>query len=190
LIIVSQAMPPSTSSSQNFLVISVSGPEHPRLVERVSRAVYECGCRLGDSHLTSIGGQVVFLLAAHGEWNNLARLETALKRVETKLGVSVTLRRVGESLPRDNLLPYLVEVVSLDHPGILNQLAAFFAEREIGMLEVATHSYQAAQTGSRMFSVSMTVGIPGDHSIAALRDEFFDRCDQLNVDAIMEPMKG
>jgi glycine cleavage system transcriptional repressor len=183
-------MPPTPSSSQNFLVISVTGPEHPRLVERVSRAVFDCGCRLGDSRLTSIGGQAAFLLAAHGEWSNLARLETALKRVEQKLQVSIALRRVGEPLERDNLLPYLVEVVALDHPGILNQLAAFFAEREIGMLEVATHTYKAAQTGSRMFSVSMTVGIPADISIASLRDEFFDRCDQLNLDAIMEPIKG
>ena len=184
-------MPPAPAApTQNFVVISVVGPEHPRLVERVSRAVFDCGCRLGDSRLTAIGGQAVFALAAHGEWNNLARLETALKRVEQKLGLQISLRRVGEAKERDNLLPYLVEVVSLDHPGILNQLAEFFAEREIGLLEVATHAYQAAHTGSRMFSVTMTVGIPADLSIASLRDEFFDRCDQLNLDAIMEPIKG
>jgi glycine cleavage system transcriptional repressor len=41
-----------------------------------------------------------------------------------------------------------------------------------------------------MFSVQITVNIPGNLQISALRDEFMDFCDHLNLDAIMEPVKG
>ena len=40
-----------------------------------------------------------------------------------------------------------------------------------------------------MFSLHMTVAVPGDHSIAALRGEFMDFCDALNLDAMLAPVK-
>jgi glycine cleavage system transcriptional repressor len=36
----------------------------------------------------------------------------------------------------------------------------------------------------------MTVGIPADIHIAGLREEFMDYCDDLNLDAVLEPLKG
>jgi glycine cleavage system transcriptional repressor len=41
-----------------------------------------------------------------------------------------------------------------------------------------------------MFSVHLTVDIPASLQIAMLRDEFMDFCDQLNLDAVIEPIKG
>jgi glycine cleavage system transcriptional repressor len=55
---------------------------------------------------------------------------------------------------------------------------------------MATASYAAAHTGAPMFSVHMSVGIPADLHIAALRDEFMDFCDSMNLDAVLEPIKG
>jgi glycine cleavage system transcriptional repressor len=54
---------------------------------------------------------------------------------------------------------------------------------------VSTRSYAATHTGAPMFSVQMAVNIPATVHISGLREEFMDFCDQLNVDAIMEPVK-
>ena len=35
----------------------------------------------------------------------------------------------------------------------------------------------------------MSINIPGSVHISGLREEFMEFCDQLNVDAIMEPVK-
>jgi glycine cleavage system transcriptional repressor len=40
-----------------------------------------------------------------------------------------------------------------------------------------------------MFSVQMSINIPANVHISGLREEFMEFCDQLNVDAIMEPVK-
>ena len=40
-----------------------------------------------------------------------------------------------------------------------------------------------------MFAVHIAVDIPADMQIAALREEFMDFCDQLNLDAVIEPIK-
>ena len=73
-------------------------------------------------------------------------------------------------------------------PG--STLASFFSARGINIEDMATASYAAAHTGAPMFSVHMSVGIPADLHIAALRDEFMDFCDSMNLDAVLEPIKG
>jgi glycine cleavage system transcriptional repressor len=40
-----------------------------------------------------------------------------------------------------------------------------------------------------MFSLHMTVGIPAELAIAAIRGEFMDFCDDLNLDAMLAPVK-
>jgi glycine cleavage system transcriptional repressor len=45
------------------------------------------------------------------------------------------------------------------------------------------------QTGADMFSAHVTIGVPASMHIAALRDDFLAFCDDLNLDAIMDPMK-
>ncbi|MES9861483.1 MAG: glycine cleavage system protein R, partial [Candidatus Thiodiazotropha sp. 4PDIVS1] len=56
--------------------------------------------------------------------------------------------------------------------------------------DMTTSSYSAAHTGTPMFSVHLSVGIPSESQIAVLREEFMDYCDALNLDAVIEPIKG
>ncbi len=81
-------------------------------------------------------------------------------------------------------------MVALDHPGIVHNLASFFSQRNINIQDLATACYCAAHTGTPMFSVHMTLDVPADTHIAGLREEFLDFCDRLNLDAVIEPVKG
>ncbi|MRU22595.1 transcriptional regulator, partial [Xylella fastidiosa subsp. multiplex] len=49
--------------------------------------------------------------------------------------------------------------------------------------------YRATQTGAEMFSAQITIGIPANMHIAALRDDFLEFFDHLNLDAILDPTK-
>jgi glycine cleavage system transcriptional repressor len=104
--------------------------------------------------------------------------------------MTIVAKRTSERKTERNLLPYAVEVVSIDHPGIVHNLASFFSSRRINIEELGTNSYAAAHTGTPMFSVHMVVEIPSDIHIASLRDEFMEFCDNLNLDAVIEPIKG
>ena len=55
---------------------------------------------------------------------------------------------------------------------------------------MVTRSYSAPHTGTPMFSVNLAIGIPASMHIAMLREEFLDFCDDLNLDAVLEPIKG
>lgn len=175
---------------KQLVVISAVGGDRSGVVHDLTRAVLDCGGNIVDSRMSALGSEFAMLLLVSGSWHTLARLESELKKVEEQAGLSVTMRRTEARQPRADMLPYAIDVVCLDQPGIVYNLASFFASREIDIAELSTRSYSAAHTGAPMFSVQMTVNIPGNLQISVLRDEFMDFCDHLNLDAIMEPVKG
>lgn len=173
-----------------YLVISALGEDHPGIVNQISKIVLEHGCNIEDSRMTVLGGEFAAMLLVEGKWNTLAKIENSLPELERQLGMTIISKRTGQRGGGANLLPYGVDVVAMDHPGIVNNLAGFFAERGINIEDMATNTYAAAHTGTPMFAVHMTVGIPADMHIAGLREEFMDYCDALNLDAVLEPLKG
>jgi glycine cleavage system transcriptional repressor len=175
---------------QNLLVISALGEDRPGIVNDLSKSIADSGCNIEDSRMTVLGGDFAIILLVSGKWNELAKLESCLPSVGRRLGLLLNTKRTEPPPRRGDMLPYAVEVVSIDHPGIVHQLANFFSSREINIRDMATASYAAAHTGTPMFSVQMTVDVPAGTHIAGLREEFMDFCDQLNLDAIMEPVKG
>ena len=138
----------------------------------------------------SLSSAFALLLQVTGNWNNIAKLEDQLPGLEQRLGLTVTAHCTRERTGGRDLLPYGVDVVAMDQPGIVHNLAKFFSERQINIQEMLTSSYAAAHSGTPMFSVHMTVEVPASIQIAGLREEFMDFCDQLNLDAVIEPIKA
>lgn len=181
----------ANSARQQYLVISALGEDRPGIVNDLSEQILQSGANILDSRMTRLGGEFAILMMVEGNWNAIAKLEHGLPSAQQTLGLTITTRRTrGETEPSGRQeMPYSVDVVSIDHPGIVNQLAGFFSRQNINIQDLYTDSYRAAHTGARMFSVTMTIGIPDSVNIARLRDEFLEFCDSLNLDAVLEPVK-
>lgn len=174
----------------NHLVISALGQDRPGIVSDLSRAVLDTGCNILDSRMSVLGGEFAIILLVAGPWNAVAKLESTLAAAQERLNLTIVSKRTSPREPKANTLPYAVEAVSMDHPGIVNQLARFFSERKVNIEDLRTDSYAAAHTGTPMFSVHMVVGVPASLHIAELRDQFMALCDEYNLDAMMEPVKN
>ena len=74
----------------------------------------------------------------------------------------------------------------MDHPGIVHDVADFFANRGINIEDLSTTTYAAAHTGTPVFSMHLTIAVEADSPIAELKHEFQDFCDELNLDSTME----
>ena len=180
---------PRPSPNENHLLINAytTHPESPLL--SVTRRIADSGCNLVDSRLATVGRDVSMTALATGSWDAVAKLETMLGRLEREDGLKLNWYRTAAKVSQSNLLPYIVEVVAADKPGILFQLADFFDRQGITIENLQSTRYRAMQTGAEMFSAQVTIGVPSDMHIAALRDDFLEFCDHLNLDAIMDPMK-
>ena len=177
-------------TKNNLLVISALGKDRPGIVDQLSKVIFDLDCNIADSRMTVLGGEFAILLLIEGPWNKLTRLEDQVQELQNRLGLTILAKRTEERRAEANLLPYMVDVVAMDHPGIVYNLASFFSQRGINIEDMTTASYAAAHTGTPMFSVHMSVGIPSKIHIAGLRDEFMDFCDALNLDAVLDPIKG
>lgn len=181
--------PARPNTNENYLLISAftTHPDSPLL--SISRKIAEAGCNLVDARLATVGRDVSVLALALGSWDAVAKLESALSRLEREEGIRLVFYRTGAKPMQSELLPYIVEVVAADKPGILYQLADFFDRQGITIENLQSSRYRAMQTGADMFSAQITIGVPSNMHIAALRDDFLEFCDHLNLDAIMDPMK-
>jgi glycine cleavage system transcriptional repressor len=175
--------------NENHLLINAytTHPRSPLLA--VTRRISDSGCNLVDTRLSTVGRDVSVTALATGSWDSVAKLETMLGKLEREEGLKLVWYRTGPKPVQSNLLPYVVEVVAADKPGILFQLADFFDRQSITIESLHCSRYRAMQTGAEMFTAQVTIGIPADMHIAALRDDFLEFCDHLNLDAIMDPMK-
>jgi len=171
------------------LVLSAIGDDRPGIVEELARTIMDAGCNIEDSRMSVLGGSFAVILLISGQWNTVSKLESGLPSLERKHGLTLSSKRTEGRRPADKLLPYTAEVVGLDNPGIVHELASFFSHRGINIEDMSTSSYKAAHTATPMFAVHMTIGVPTQQQIASLREEFLDLCDQMNLDGVLEPAK-
>jgi len=172
------------------LVITALGEDQTGLITKLSHAINENDCNIEDSRMSVLGGEFAILMLISGNWDKLTKLEHTLEKLQEATGLSIVCKRTDGRNPGQDKIPYTVEVISIDHPGIVYQLAEFFSTKAINVYDMATSSAAAAHTGTPIFSLNMTIEIPAETHIASLRDEFIDFCEQLNLDAALEPYKG
>ena len=174
---------------KQLIAICAIGSDRTGLVYDLTRVVVECGGNVLESRMTALGNEFTMLLLVSGNWHTLAKLEGELAKVGEASGLTITTRRTEPKAPRVDLVSYTADVVCLDQPGVLHALSGFFSSRGIDIGDITTRTYNAAHTGAPMFSVYMAVHVPTRIHIAALREEFMDLCDHMNLDAILEPLK-
>lgn len=178
---------PATAENHALLVCT-AGQETPPLLP-LARRVSDCGCNIVECRASTLGQLTTVAMLVAGSWDAMAKLEAGLARLERDDGLRVSLTRTGARTNPVAQMPYVVEVVAADRPGVLHQIVEFFSARGIAMEQVVSSRYRAMQTGADMFSANLTIGIPARTHIASLRDDFLEFCDAQNLDAIMDPMK-
>jgi glycine cleavage system transcriptional repressor len=174
----------------SLIVISAIGSDRPGIVQALSGAVLARDGNILDSRMTVLGGEFAVLMLVSGNDSSLARLEQDRESLEQSLDLQLTLKRTRQREPGRQALPYHVEVVAMDHPGIVHDIANFFSGRGINIDDLHTGTYAAPHTGTPMFSLHMTLSVPAEESIPKLRDAFMDFCESRNLDANLTPHRN
>ena len=175
---------------KQYLAISAIGSDRIGLIHDLTKTIADCGGSISESRMTALGAEFAVLVLVSGNWHSVARIETDLKKLAETSGITLQVRRTEKRAAREDMVPYSVDVVCLDQTGIVSALSGFFASRGIDIAELTTRSYAAAHTGAQMFGLYMVVNVPSTIHLGAMREEFLDLCDQLNLDAILEPVKN
>ena len=172
------------------LVITAVGDDRPGIVNDLTKHILESGCNVADSRMTILGGEFALILLLTGNWNAIAKIEEILPKLADSLGLSIIVKRTEPRAPKGNLLNYHVDALAMDQPGLTHKVTEFFSSRSINIESLNTDSYNAAHTGTQMFSINITVNIPAEQSISQIREQYMDFCDSMNMDGMIEPARS
>jgi len=174
---------------QTHLILSAIATDDPQELDSLVRAILECGCGIQEARLVRFGDRVGIVAGVTGNWNAVAKLDDALGRLGRDNGLQVVSSRSSLDSARTETLPYLAEITGADRPGVLARMARFFSERDISIEDCHATTSPTPYGETRIGSVHFTVGLPASLSLATIRGEFVDLCDDLNVDGVLAPIR-
>lgn len=179
------------SNNLNQLVISAIGSDRPGIVNQLSQLIVNNNGNIDDSRMTVLGGEFAIILQISGSDSELQNIEKILNQEAASLELNIITKLTNnKSLSENNALekkiPYIVEVLAMDNPGIVYKLTDFFSSREINIQSLQTDRYSAPHTGTQMFAIEMVITVPQTIIINELRDDFLDLCEDMNLDASIE----
>lgn len=178
------------NTSPTFLVLQAFGTDKPGALECLSKACAHAGCQILDSRWVVLGDTFSFGALLRGTWSAVAKLEAALPKLEKKLESSIIFRRTELSpYQSTRALPYSVEVISAERPGVIRDVTSYLVTHKIGVVDMQSETYTAPRTNLPMLLLKMTISIPAKRSISAFRDDFLNYCEEHQLDAVMEPYK-
>jgi glycine cleavage system transcriptional repressor len=173
----------------NYLLITALAKPDTTMLEQFTKSIKEGGGRIIESRMCALGSEFSILMLLTGTWDAIAKIEDMLPRLENKLALSISAKRTEPAKLAENMMPYAIDVVSMDNAGILHDIIVFFSVNKIAIQDIHVNTYKAANTGTPMMSLHLNVNIPAGKSIASIRGDFMEFCDHQNLDAIMEPVK-
>ena len=130
------------------------------------------------------------LLQINGKWNHITKLETSLTTLAQKHEFAIRTLRCTPGAYSEKLITYSIDIITTQRPEIIPTLSQFFMKQKINISDMHCETFAARLTATEMLSLTMKIHIPIDISLADLREEFINLCDELNLDAVMEPERG
>ena len=132
-------------------MITAVGEDRTGIVNELSDEILNDGGNIQDSRMAVLGGAFSVIMLVAGEQGAIDKLIAQIPSMEKKLGLTMVVRKTKPRHQEEPLMPYRIDVVSMDHPGIVHDVADFFAQRKINIEDMSTATYAAAHTGTPVF---------------------------------------
>src|SRR4051794_17901898 len=132
------------------IVLTLIGPDRPGLVEAVAGIVAGHGGNWLESRMTHLAGKFAGVLRAELPPDHVNAALEALEALEGK-GLKVTAEtatRAARPAPERTMD---LELVGLDRPGIVREIAQLFAQSGVNVEELVTDRKSAPMSGEMLF---------------------------------------
>ncbi|MDH5258553.1 MAG: glycine cleavage system protein R [Gammaproteobacteria bacterium] len=170
------------------LVISALGDDKPGIVKSISKQILDAGGNIADSRMSVLGDEFALIMLVDGAEDAIKKIKSMLPEMEESLSLTIISKETAISAKTVQRVPYVVEVVAMDNPGIVHEVTEFLTDHNINVEELATSSYRAAHTGAAMFSMEMSISIPGDVNISSIKSALLAFCDERNLDVSLSAL--
>lgn len=177
------------TSKKTFLVISALGPDRVGFTDLLSQEVLSHQGNIEESKMAVLGGEFAILMLVSSDCGEcLEKIKSELPAFGEAEGISILVKPTTDHRMEQDAIPYRLETVSLDSPGIVHSVTALFREYGINIEELETDTSSAPMTGAPMFHMNAVVAIPSSVRIHTLRERLEELQEERSLDFTLKPI--
>jgi glycine cleavage system regulatory protein len=138
--------------------------------------------------MARLAGQFAGIVVVSVPDDNVTALQASLDGLNAQglLDVQVAIASSStEDVPTENVLR--LELIGQDRPGIISEISAALATRNVSILELETNTLSAPMSGEPLFEAKATLRVPNELPLDQLRETLEDIANELMVDLDLRP---
>ena len=171
------------------IVMTAFCKDRPGIVADITETIFENGCNLEDSTMTSMLDEfaIILLLSAKGD-----RIEEQLikdcRRLEREKGITAFLRsvEVKDKKSQKKFYTKAINVDGVDQSGIVYKVSRFLADNHINIENLTSKRLISPETGTAIYSMEIKVQVPEKISLEQLEKGLSQVGEELNVEIIID----
>lgn len=146
------------------LALSLMGPQHPDLVQLVTRAIGEAHANIEDSRMTVLGAEFAMLVLLSVESRRQPQLVGALEDLARRFSLGLLVRETSRPVSRTAGIGLHVELSGLDHEGIVRALTRYLNEQ--GMQVEDLEARVTPPSGSQIPRATVSLKVQAPHHLS------------------------
>ncbi len=162
--------------------------DRPGIVADITESIFETGCNLEDSTMTSMLDEFAIILLFSGEGDGLEeQLLKDCRRLEREKGITAFLRSVEVKDRRvpEKIYTKTINVEGIDQGGIVYKVSRFLADNNINIENLASRRLLSPETGTAIYSMEIKVQVPEGVSLNQLEKGLSKVGEELNVEIVI-----
>ena len=165
------------------MILFSVGKDRPGIVDDISTLLFERGANIEDSRMAALGGRFSIVTLFSCSLDQLEDIRTGLNDLG-KLGLETSLHEAEDTTAATTqpALPLKLEVMSMDHPGVVQKLVHLLHQRNVNIKSLNTQVARAPLSGAPLFNLTLEASVPAEKQITKLKDELIKLAAQMNLD--------
>lgn len=174
---------------KRFLIVTITCPDKPGIVQRVTDVVVAQGGNWEESRLARLGGHFAGIVMVSVPNERVDELTTALTALAND-EITVAIKSTSPSAPArgEGHSLCLLRLEGADHEGIVHDISAHLAAHGINVESMDTELVAAPMSATPLFHMEAQLDLPPSLTINELREDLQAIGDQLGVDIEVAPV--
>ena len=163
--------------------------DRPGIVADITETIYENGCNLEDSTMTSMLDEFAIILLFSCKAESIEeQLLKDCRRLERDKGITAFLRptEVKEKKTQEKSYAKVINVDGVDQSGIVYKVSRFLADININIENLTSRRLISPETGTAIYSMEIKVQVPAEISANQLDKGLSRVGEELNVEILID----
>lgn len=173
---------------KSHIIVTAMGADRVGIVDDLATLILERHCNVEESRMSVLGGEFAVILLLSGRHEDVRALMDEMPARGGALGLQIVIKETVPPKAAPDALPYLLESVSLDTPGIVHALTALLRRHGVNIEDMETDTTPAPWTGAPMFTMKARLRLPAGLQVAVLREELEAVESEHNLDIRLTPI--